>query len=146
MPWNTLAASDVTVEISPDEVTALNTIEGSNAVLAAILGTVLAGLQAQILVGGNQIGPAGTIPDQIRGEAIAIARWRWFCSLPKTDLQSESRKAQYDSALERMATIMQGKEKTEIPASPQNVAGPSFRVTVAREGRQPHGFDKISST
>ena len=112
MPWNTLAASDVTVEISPDEVTALNTIEGSNAVLAAILVTVLAGLQAQILVGGNQIGPAGTIPDQIRGEAIAIARWRWFCSLPKTDLQSESRKAQYYSAMERMSTIMQGKEKT----------------------------------
>jgi hypothetical protein len=67
MPWNTLATADVQAEILPDEITLLNSIQGSTGILSALLATVLAELQAQILVGGNQIGPAGTIPDQIRG-------------------------------------------------------------------------------
>ena len=137
MPWNTLATADIEAEILPDEVTALQTIAGSSTILATILTTVLAELQAQILVGGNQIGQAGTVPDQIRGDAIAIVRWRWFSSLPKTDLQGEFRKAQYDAAQTHIARIRDGKEKVEIPASPQNVAGPSNRVEIVRHGAGP---------
>jgi len=148
MPWNTLATTDVTAEILPDEVTALNTIEGSDTILNAILATVLAELQAQILVGGNQIGASGTVPDQIRGDAIAIVRWRWFCSLPKTDLQSEFRKAQYETAQKRMEKIRDGKEKVEIPAAAQNVTGPSFRVETVRRGHEvrTHDFDTLGET
>jgi hypothetical protein len=148
MPWNTLAVADIEGEILPDEMSLLNTIQGSNAILSALLGTVLAELQAQILVGGNQIGPAGTIPDQIRGDAIAIARWRWFCSLPKTDLQSESRRQQYDEAKRRLEKIREGKEKVEIPGSPQSVTGPSFRVETARRGHEvrTRDFDRLGET
>jgi hypothetical protein len=148
MPWNTLQATDVTAEILPDEVTMLNSIQGSSGILATILSTVLAELQAQILVGGNQIGQAGTIPDQIRGDAIALARWRWFCSLPKTDLQSEFRRQQFLEATKRLEKIREGKEKVEIPSSPQNVLGPSFRVQTVRRGHKlgTHDFDTLGET
>ncbi len=148
MPWNTLAASDVTAEILPDEVTMLNSIQGSSSILSTILATITAEIQAGILVGGNQIGPVGTVPDQIRSDAIAMVRWKWFCSLPKTDLQSDFRRAQYDESVKRMEKIREGREKVEIPAIPQNVTGPSFRVEAIRCGHRvtTHSFDKFGQT
>ncbi len=148
MPWNTLAAADVTAEILPDEVTMLNTIQGSSSILSTILATITAEIQAGILVGGNQIGPVGTVPDQIRSDAIAMVRWKWFCSLPKTDLQSDFRRAQYDESVKRMEKIREGREKVEIPANPQNVTGPSFRVEAIRRGHRvsTHSFDKLGET
>ena len=148
MPWNTLAAADVTAEILPDEVTMLNSIQGSTSILSTILTTITAEIQAGILVGGNQIGPVGTVPDQIRSDAIAIVRWKWFCSLPKTDLQSDFRRAQYEESVKRMEKIREGREKVEIPAVPQNVTGPSFRVEAIRRGHRvgTHSFDKLGET
>jgi len=148
MSWNTLATTDITAEILPDEVTMLNTIQGSSSILSTILGTVTAEIQAQILVGGNQIGQPGTVPDQIRSDAIALVRWKWFCSLPKTDLQSEFRRAQYDEAVKRLEKIREGREKVEIPTQPQNVTGPSFRMETIRRGHRvgTRSFDKLGET
>ncbi len=148
MPWKSLATTDITAEILPDEVTALNTIQGSTSILSAILSTVTAEIQAQILVGGNQIGPSGSVPDQIRSDAIALVRWKWFCSLPKTDLQSEFRRAQYDQAVQRLEKIREGKEKVEIPTQAQSVSGPSFRMEAFRHGHRldTHAFDKLGET
>jgi hypothetical protein len=148
MSWNTLATTDITAEILPDEVTMLNTIQGGSSILSTILATVTAEILAQILVGGNQIGQPGTVPDQIRSDAIALVRWKWFCSLPKTDLQSEFRRAQYEEAVKRMAKIREGGEKVEIPAQPQNVIGPSFRMEAIRRGHRlsTHSFDNLGET
>ena len=148
MSWNTLATTDITAEILPDEVTMLNTIQGSSSILSTILATVTAEILAQILVGGNQIGQPGTVPDQIRSDAIALVRWKWFCSLPKTDLQSEFRRAQYDEAVKRLEKIREGREKVEIPTQPQNVTGPSFRMQAIRRGHRvgTRSFDKLGET
>ncbi len=148
MPWNTLATTDVTAEILPDEVAALNTVQGSTGILAGILGNVIAEVQAGILVGGNQIGPSGTVPDQIREEVISIVRWKWFASLPKTDLQSDFRRQQYDEAVKRLGNIRDGSEKVEIPLNPQNVTGPSFRMEMIRRGHRldTHSFDTLGET
>ena len=148
MSWNTLATTDITAEILPDEVTMLNTIQGSSSILSTILGTMTAEILAQILVGGNQIGQPGTVPDQIRSDAIALVRWKWFCSLPKTDLQSEFRRAQYDEAVKRLEKIREGREKVEIPTQPQNVTGPSFRMQAIRRGHRvgTRSFDKLGET
>lgn len=148
MPWNTLATIDVTAEILPDEVTLLNTIQGASTILAAILANVVAEVQASILTGGNQIGPAGTVPDQIREDSIALARWRWFTSLPMTDLQSDARRQQYREAQARLQGIREGKEKVEIPEAAQNVTGPSFRAQLIRRGHrvETHTFDKMGET
>jgi hypothetical protein len=148
MPWNTLATTDVTAEILPDEVTALNTIQGSTSILAGILANVIAEVQASILVGGNQIGQSGTVPDQIREDVIALVRWKWFASLPKTDLQSDLRRQQYDEAVKRLGNIRNGSEKVEIPTDPQNVSGPSFRMETIRRGHRldTHSFDTLGET
>jgi hypothetical protein len=148
MPWNTLATTDVTAEILPDEVTALNTIQGSTNILAGILANVIAEIQASILVGGNQIGPSGTVPDQIREDAIALVRWKWFASLPKTDLQSDFRRQQYTEAVKRLDSIRKGNEKVEIPLAPQSVTGPSFRMERIRRGHRldTHSFDTLGET
>jgi hypothetical protein len=148
MSWNPLAATDVTAEILPDEVTALNTVQGSTAILAGILGNVVAEVQSSILVGGNQIGQSGTIPDQIREDVIALVRWKWFTSLPKTDLQSDFRREQYKEAVKRLEAIRTGREKVEIPLQPQNIAGPSFRMELARGGHRldTNSFDTLGET
>ncbi len=138
----------MTAEILPDEVAALNTIQGSTNILAGILGNVIAEVQASILVGGNQIGPSGTVPDQIREDSIAIVRWRWFASLPKTDLQSDFRRQQYAEGIKRLENIRKGSEKVEIPLNPQNVTGPSFRMEMIRRGHRldTHSFDTLGET
>lgn len=134
MPWNAIQAADVQNEILPDEVAVLNAVEGGASVLPTILANCLAEVQAQILVGGNQVGQPGTLPDQIRSDVIAFVRWKWFCALPKTDLQSDFRKAQYEEAIKRFTSIREGKEKVEIPANPQNTIGPSNRMQAIRTG------------
>jgi len=148
MSWNTLATTDVTAEILPDEVTALNTIQGSSGILAGILANMIAEVQSSILVGGNQIGQSGTVPDQIREDVIALVRWKWFASLPRTDLQSELRRQQYDEAVKRLGNIRNGSEKVEIPTDPQNVSGPSFRMDMIRRGHRldTHSFDTLGET
>jgi hypothetical protein len=148
MAWNTLATTDITAEMLPDEVTLLNNIQGSTNILPAVLSRVTAELQSRILAGGNQIGQPGTIPDQLRGPAIAIVRWEWFCGLPKTDLQSDGRKAQYEAAQKRFDEVESGAKKVEIPADPQTISGPSNRVQIARGGRRVHtgSFDRFGET
>jgi hypothetical protein len=148
MPWNALATTDITAEILPDEVAMINAIQGGSGMLDTVLASVTAEIQAQILVGGNQIGQTGTVPDQIRSDAIALVRWKWFCSLPATSLQSDFRKAQYEAAQERLEKIRTGKEKVEIPANPQAVTGPSFRVETVRRGARvdERGLGKIGET
>ena len=126
MAWNTLATTDVTAEILPDEVTMLNTIQGSMTILSTILSTVTAEILAGILVGGNQIGQPGTVPDQIRADAIALVRWKWFCSLPKTDLQSDFRRAQYDEAVKRMERIREGQGEGGDSGQSADGDGPEF--------------------
>jgi hypothetical protein len=129
-------------------VTALNTIQRSTSTLAGILANVIAEVQASILVGGNQIGQSGTVPDQIREDVIALVRWKWFASLPKTDLQSDLRRQQYDEAVKRLGNIRNGSEKVEIPTDPQNVSGPSFRMETIRRGHRldTHSFDTLGET
>jgi len=148
MPWNPLTEDMVKKQILPDEITLLTAIQGGTDILASILPNVIAQLQAQILVGGNQIGPVGTVPDQILQDAIALARWEWFSSLPNTDLLSESRKAQKDRAEKHMEKIVTGEEKVEIPAAPQVVTGPSHRVEIIRRGHRlaTHDYDTLGSS
>ena len=148
MPWNTISIADITAELLLSEVTALETIQGGNDVLGAVLTRVIAELQARILAAGNQIDQPGTMPDQLRGAAIAIARWEWFNSLPKTDLQSQFRKDANDTGQKRFDQLMEKGYKVELPTNPQNIAGPANRVQVTRRGHhvRTNEFDKIGET
>jgi hypothetical protein len=149
MAWNTLSEADVQNYLLPDEQTILNAIQGSSSVLPTVMADVISQAQSQILAGGNQIGATGTVPDQLKMPIIAIILWEWFTSLPKTDLQSDGRKEKYDKAMERLSMITGSdpkREKIEIPASPQAVAGPTNRVSTVRRGQEVRQFGKIGQT
>ena len=148
MSWNAIAASDVQNEILPDEVAMLNTIQGANTQLATILTKTVNKVRAQILVGGNQLDAAGTVPDQLWQEVIAMARWRWFTSLPNTDLCSDRRKEQYEAATETMQDIAAGKDKSgravkvELPnpATALPLSGPAGQMQATSGRRKTRGM------
>jgi hypothetical protein len=151
MSWNPIAAADVQNEILPDEVAILNTIQGANTILATVLAKTVNKVRSQILVGGSQLDAAGTIPDQLWEEVIAIARWRWFSSLPNTDLCSKQRQAQYDEAISTMKDIARGKDeegrpvKVELPnpATALALPGPAGQMQ-AQGGRRKASQHKMN--
>lgn len=152
MAWNTLTAAQIIAEILPDELTILNTLQGSSTILSnSVLPSCVAEIQQVILNSGNQIGQPGTVPDQILRDVIPWIRWEWFCALPKTDLQSDARKDQA-ARWEKRAAIIRGddvkqREKIEIPANPQNVAGADSRMQITRHSHQDlRGFNKLGET
>lgn len=151
MPWNTLTTAQISGECSPDEVAALNLIQGSTTILATVMASCVAEIQATISNAGNQIGPIGTIPDQVLRDVIPWIRWEWFCALPSTGLQSKEREKQaqrWEKRRERI-TGSDGKprEKIEIPAVPQNITGADSRVEVVRPGHlHAHQFSKFGES
>lgn len=146
--WNLISIGDVQNEILPDEIALLNAIQGSKAILPIIIADVIAEIQGNILSCGQQIDQPGLVPDQIRTACKDIIRWRWFCALPKTDLQSDFRKAQNENAQTRLEKLWQdlraGKAKIEIPANPQTNPGPALRLETVRKGNKAQDWDDIS--
>jgi hypothetical protein len=145
--WNLISINDVQNEILPDEVALINTVEGSTTVLPIIIADVVAEIEGNILACGQQIDQPGLVPDQVRTKAKDIIRWRWFCALPKTGLQSEFRKAQNDKAETFLETLWEkiraGTAKIEIPANPQTNAGPANRLETVRPGNRPQDWGDI---
>lgn len=137
MPWNTLATADIEAEILPDEVTALQTIAGSSTILATILTTVLAELQAQILVGGNQIGAAGTIPDQIRGDAIAIAAGVGSLHFPIPAFRANPAKPSTTPPKPTSPASATAKKKSKSPHRPKTSPVPATALKSCATGPAP---------
>lgn len=138
MPWNSLAASDVENDLLPDEIAIVNAIQGASSELGVITTRVINEARAKITVGGNNLDAAGTVPDQLRNEIIDIIVWRWFTSLPTTDLASDARKKKYEDAMERFRDVEAGKDKDGRPVKvefPASIAGgPAGQMQTASGG------------
>ena len=114
MSWNTIAASDVLTEFTPQEQASLNAIQGSSGNLGSILTNVIALARGNIRAGGYTLAPGSTIPDQLRLDVIAIARWRWLASLPALkSIQTDYRKEQYTEAMKRLDMVANQKINIE---------------------------------
>ena len=134
MPWNAIQASDIQVELLPQEVAMINTIQGSSGILATVLNTWVNKIRAMIEVGGNNLDVAGTVPDQLRPEIIAVVRWRWFSSMANNDLLSKQREEEFKQAMEKLNAVEKGSPKVEFPAAIPG--GPSGQMQVARVGHR----------
>jgi len=148
MPWNAITEADVIGEFTPVEQAVLKQISGSTSV-ANILNGVLNAARGAIVAGGNQLGPVGTIADQVREDVIAIARWKYLTSFPALkSLQTSERKAAADEAQKRLDNVSTGKPKIEIPANPIGTTAPVGAVQVARPGVcvRPESFNRIGTT
>lgn len=136
MSWSTIAATEVLQEFTPQEQAALNAIQGASTQLAAILARAVNAARGHIIAGGNATGPDGTIPDQVRSDVIAIARWQWLISFPQLKaLQTDARKAANDEAQKTLKEINRKEIKVEIPATPSGDAGPVSQIQVATTGQ-----------
>ena len=94
MPWNTIDADAVLAEFTPAERATLENIQGATDNLGSILTNVVAVARGSIRAGGYAVDADGTIPDQLRSDVIALARWKWLISFPQMKaMQTEARKA-----------------------------------------------------
>ena len=77
-----------------------------------------------------------------------MVRWKWFCWLPKTDLQSEFRRAAVQRGGQADGKNPGGEGEGGNPGRPQTVTGPSFRVETVRRGHEvrTHDFDTLGET
>lgn len=138
-------------ELTPIEVTTLQGIQGASDKLDGILTNVINAARGAIVAGGGQLDQPGLIPDQLRADVIAIARWKWLISLPDLGegFQSKARKEAHDDAQKRLDGVSMGKPKIELPANPlTTVKAPVNAVGIARPGRSLRAatFDKLGST
>lgn len=129
MPWNPLTSDDVLEEFTPQEQAMLKNIQGVDTdTLTGIVQRVLQAMRGSILAGGGRLDVDGTIPDQLRGEAIDIIRWRFLISFPTLkSFQTEARKKAHDEAKDTLKEIAASKMKVEAPATvtPQVTLSPS---------------------
>lgn len=119
MAWITLSESDLGERLAAAELTALqsaatgthgNTVpDVMTSVVAEVRGRVAANKQ-------NLLGAAGTIPEELRSAALAIARWRALSRLPGVrSLQDDARRQEYTDALALLAAVARGEFAVEQP-------------------------------
>lgn len=118
MAWVAITERDIIDEFSESERAAHDRLKNSDA-LANILARVVNRFRGAILAGGGSCGTAGTLPDSLHGEAIALARWRYLLSLPNvgTAIQSEPRKEEAQRAVDLLKRIESGGYAVEDPDS-----------------------------
>jgi hypothetical protein len=115
MAWHQITDQDVLEEFTPAEQAALKGIQGADS-LPRVLARVIAQVRGAIRAGGYELGDDNTIPDQLDGDAVAIARWRWLISFPQLKaLQTVERKQAHDDAQKRIDKVAQQEMKVESP-------------------------------
>jgi hypothetical protein len=134
MSWNPIDPSEI--DLLPDELAALQTIEGSTAILPNILTRTVNAARGSIIAGGNQLGPEGTAPDQIRQEIIDITRWVWIASFPEISQPATgARQALHDQARKTLEKIATGAIRVEVPAQALVTPAPANASALLRRGR-----------
>lgn len=131
MPWSTVTESEVLQELSPSENTALENVHISGGTLAGILSRAINAARGAVLSGGGTLGAAGTVPDSLKSDVIAIARWRFLTSISQLKaLQTEERKDLYRDAEEKLKLVASGDYQVEDPGtSDQATSGPGPSMT-----------------
>lgn len=121
MPWLTIAAGEVISRLTPVELATLEGIAGLADQMPGILTNVVNATRGNLRGGGNQLDVAGTIPDQVREEVIALALWKFLISFPVLkSMQTPARQAaskQAQDLFSLMASQKQDRPRTELPAN-----------------------------
>jgi hypothetical protein len=129
MSWSTLTVAQVLAEggFSAPEKTALDAQAGASAgTLADTLTNVIQTVRGVVTATGATAGAAGTVPDSLRMDIVALVRWRWLIAFPSLRaLQTEERKQAAERAEERLDEVAAGDRAVEAadPATQSTVAG-----------------------
>jgi hypothetical protein len=150
MSWQSITAADVLTEWNTKEPALVKNQQAATDNLPAILTRIVNACRGAVRAGGGQIGPDGTIPDQLREEVITIARWRLLLSLPEVNdsMLGKARKDDYTAAQQTLRDVAEGKLKIEVPDTALPTPGPGNAVSIPRPGRPVNssGFGKMGTS
>lgn len=138
--WNTVTSDDVKTRLSKPELTALLTAarqldQTDEGILADAIAAVTAEVRGYVAANSrNQLGPAGTIPDELQSAALALLRRYLFTRLPNMKaLYDEIRQGETEDAMTRLRDTARGLFAIVPPESPasasEQVSGGSPRIT-----------------
>jgi hypothetical protein len=122
--WNVIAEAEVLQEFIPAEQAAIKAAAGAVDQLPSILTRTVNQARGLIEAAGAALGGAATIPDSLRPDVIAIARWRWLTSIPQfKSMQTAERKALYDDAIRHLDELAKRERTVESPTAGTFSAG-----------------------
>lgn len=144
MSWSPITPAEVLEEFTPLETATLNSIQGAADNLTGILARVVSAARGAIRAGGNSVSNTpGAIPDQVRGDVVSLARWRWLVSFPQLkSMQTDARKNAAESAQQRLDAIADGKPKVEAPLDPDSGTSLVQRPSVTAPSRKFRDFSQ----
>lgn len=123
MPWNALTTAGILSRLTAQELAAVRqqSVEvGQADPLAEVLAQVTAEVRGYVAAHApNRLGPAGTLPDQLHGTAVGLARWR-LCSRLAVGrmadvLLTEPRRQEYEDGLRLLRDVSSGRFAVEQP-------------------------------
>lgn len=121
--WSALTVEDIQSGLSQPELDALSGVglaEGQADPLPTVIALVTDEIRGYIAANGrNTLGPAGTIPPQVRSAACAMVIWRYAGRLANGKagelLRSETRKQDYEDAQKLLRDASQDRFSIEQP-------------------------------
>lgn len=121
MSWRSISIEEV--RLTPQEKAALEAIQGSTDIGAAVLDNVVREFVSAIASGGYATSDDGTIPDLIRLHVINRTRWLWLCEFPSLkNLQTDIRKSLNESAEKILLALTKREMSVEPPTAGTNPA------------------------
>jgi len=131
MPWSAISTDEVMGELTPVELATLQNIQGTTDAISAVLDRTVGMARGCIQAGGNALGAAGTVPDQLRADIIALARWKWLISFPKLkSMQTDERKQAGKDAedlLQLIASQKADRPRVENPDGTTPLTAPAIK-------------------
>ena len=122
MAWIELTEAHLGERLAAAELAALQTAAAGayGNTVPDVLASVVAEVRGRIAANkSNSLGDAGTIPEELKAAALAIARWRILSRLPGMKaLQDEARRSEYADAQALLAAVAKGEFAVEQPETP----------------------------
>ena len=122
MAWITLTAGDLAERMAGPEYDAVRKAATGTygQEQAQVLADTVAEVRGRVAAcARNRLGPAGTVPEELRGAALAIFRWRFLTRVPGLKaLLTDARKAEYDDALRLLEAASACRFAVEQPEEP----------------------------
>jgi phage gp36-like protein len=143
--WNTITTEHVLEEFTEAERAAFTAAQDAVDNLSTILGRVIGMARGMISAGGNALGDAGTVPDQVALDVISISRYRLIAAVPKLRaLATAERKSAHDDAMKRLENIASGDVKVESATASGATAASAGAELIREPGDNP--FTGMGST
>ena len=122
MAWITLTETHLGERLAAAELAALQSaaVGAYGNTVPDVLSSVVSEIRGRVAANGrNQLGADGTIPEELKASALAIARWRILSRLPgMKSLQDDARKSEYTDALALLEAVADGKFAIQQPSEP----------------------------